>query len=112
MKGILFKPDMHLAIREGRKMKLEDLTKEELLSIMHRYFFEVPQHHILEARWDSLNKQANEIMTKAQIKLEENIGGGIESIKRFQEASEEFNKGMALSDKAEELWKEMIRVER
>ncbi len=90
-----------------RPLTLEDLTKEEILWIIHRYFFEVPQHHIIEARWHSLTQQANVIMDEAQRKLQANIGGGIENVRRFQEASKEFDKGMALSDKAEKLFEEL-----
>jgi len=90
-----------------KQLQLEDLTKEELLRIIHRYFLEVPQHHIIEARIDSLNQKANEVMTKAQEKMEANIGGGIDKIQRFQEASKEFDSGMALADKATKLWEEM-----
>ena len=86
-------------------LKLEDLTKDELLKIMHCYFLEVHQRHINEARRESLDKQANEIMTRAQEKMEANIGGGVDNVKRFIEASKEFDKGMALYDEASKLYR-------
>ena len=87
-------------------VKIDDLTKVELLSIMHKYFFEVPQRHINEARRNTLISEGNMVMAKAQEKMDANIGGGIENIKRFQEASKDFDKGMALMDKASLLFEE------
>ncbi len=84
-------------------LKLEDLTKDELLKIIRQHCFEVSQHDILETRWHSLTEQANELMKRAQVKMEANIGGGIKNTKLFQEASEEFNKGLAISDEADKV---------
>jgi len=91
-------------------VELEELTKEELLWVIHRYFLEVPQRQLLEARWHTLNKKAEIIMNEATKKMNDNVGGGIENIRLFQEASKQFDTGLALADEASQFWEVMIKA--
>ena len=88
-------------------LSLEDLTKDELLKLILRFFLEVPQRNIVEVRRESLLAKANTIMTEAQEEMKDNIGGGYETIKRFQQASKKFDEGMALTDKASKMLEEL-----
>lgn len=89
------------------KLTLEDLTKAELIKLVRESFYYQPkQRDLIELRWKSMTEEANRIMKEANQESQRWIGiKTFEAHRKWNEAQELFNKGLALSDKADDLFK-------
>ncbi len=92
-------------------MKIEDLTKEELIKYIHSQFYQPTQRDMLNLRWESVSGEARRIMAAANEESQKWTGvKTIEALKKWWDAQELFNKGLDLSDKADSLFEELIAV--
>uniref|UniRef100_A0A6M3JQN7 Uncharacterized protein n=1 Tax=viral metagenome TaxID=1070528 RepID=A0A6M3JQN7_9ZZZZ len=90
-----------------RKLILEDLTKTELVKLVREaYFYQPTQRELLKLRWESMSEEASCIMAEANRESQQWTGiKTFEALKKWSEAQELFDKGLALSDKADALFK-------
>ncbi len=92
-------------------MKLEDLTKEELLTLIKRCMFQPSQRDITNVRWETMAAEASRIMDEA---LKESCKWtgvkGSEALMKWHNAQERFNEGLALSEKAEVVFKKLCET--
>ncbi len=96
------------------KLTLEDMTKEELIRYIRQDYFHQPTHRVLLGlRWESLAGEAQRIREQA---IQE--GKGWEGIKtaeayeHWRDAQLLFDKGMALDNKADAVFKELSEANR
>jgi hypothetical protein len=90
-------------------MRLEELTKEELIAyIKQRHFTQPTQRDMLDLRWERLTQEAKAIMELGIRESEKWTGQpGMEARRMWFEAQEIFNKGIRLSEEAEKIFDEM-----
>jgi len=95
-----------------KSMTLEDLTKAELIKwVKGTFFYQPTQRDLIRLRWESMNEEASRIMEEACQESQRWTGiKSFEAIKKWNEAQEMFNKGLALSEKAEVLFKELYEA--
>ncbi len=88
-------------------MKLEDLTKEELLILCHRWCFSISKRDIRRVRHESIVRQARDLADQSQREMKEAMGDpSIEARGRFLEANKKFDKAMKLYDEADRILKD------
>jgi hypothetical protein len=95
-------------------MQLEDLTKEELIIVIKNQMFSQPsERDMLNARWQRL-KNESKVMMDESVKESEKWSKNrdVESAKKWNEATELFNKAMAISDDADKIYKQMMSLPR
>ncbi len=92
------------------QLTLEYLTKPELIKLIKKCYFKLPsQRDILGLRWESMTEEANRIMAEASQESQKWAGiKSWEAIKKWHDAQEKFNRGLALSDKAEVVFKKLM----
>ena len=89
-------------------MKLEDMSKEELIKIVHQQFKQPTERELLFLRWESMMEQARRIRNQAIEESKKWEGQkSFEALKHWNDAQLLFNKGMKLDDKADEVYKQM-----
>ncbi len=87
-------------------LTLEDLTKEELLTLCHRWCLSISERDIRMVRHESLVRQARDLADQSQKEMKEATGDpSIEARGRFLKASEKFDKAMKLYDEADRILK-------
>jgi hypothetical protein len=92
-------------------VKLEELTKEELIWLIRRerLFSQPTERDILTARWERLTKEANDTMKDAAEEQKKYVGRTDgESWKLWMESQEWFDKGMKQSDEAQKVFEQMM----
>ncbi len=90
------------------KLKLEDMSKEELIKIVHQQFKQPTEHELLWLRWESITDEARRIRDQALKESEKWKGDtSIEGYTHWRDAQLLFDKGMKLDDKADEVYKQM-----
>ena len=93
-------------------MRLEDLTKEELISLIKKTYYSLPsQRDLLNVRWESLTGQAQRI--REQSIRESRKWQGIktpEAYEHWRDAQLLFDKGMALDKKADVVFEELCKT--
>ncbi|MDD4876750.1 MAG: hypothetical protein PHQ86_06465 [Dehalococcoidales bacterium] len=93
-------------------MKLEDLTKEELLRLIkNRWFYPPTERDILETRHYTLLEEAKRVLDQATEDSHKWTGDKtIEGYRKWADAQELFDKGMKLYDKASAIHKEIMSL--
>ena len=88
---------------------LEDMTKPELIKVIKQSQAYQPTQRILQwIRWESMCKQAQTVMSEAIKEQRLNAHNkDLDSHSRWMKASEKFDHGMKLSDKAETFLEEI-----
>lgn len=88
-------------------LALEDLTKAELIKLVRESFFYQPkQRDLIKLRWESMNEKASRIMKEANQESQQWIGiKTFDALKKWNKAQEDFSRGLALSEKADALFK-------
>lgn len=82
-------------------LKLEDLTKKELLTLCHRWCLNISERDIRMVRHESLYREARDLANQAQKEMKEATGDpSMEGRTRFLEAAEKFDKAMKMYDEA------------
>lgn len=83
--------------------KLEDLTKEELIALVHTCMFKVSEHQIRTVRFERLSEESDRLMQegiKEQNRLKGGKVGTPENIKAWNAASDTFSRGDKMSEHA------------
>lgn len=95
------------------KLTLEDLTKVELIKLIKEVLSPQPtQRDLIKLRWESINQEASRIMAEACKESQRWAGiKSFEALEKWSEAQELFNKGLALSNKADIIFKELCDIE-
>ena len=93
-------------------MKLEDLTKDELLKLIKEHCFYQPiPRDILRVRWKTMAEKANKMMTEANIEAQKWQGQrDIESLRKWNDAQNRFTEGLALCDKADIVFEQLCEL--
>jgi hypothetical protein len=87
-------------------LKIEDLTKEELISLLHRVTIDIPDNLIRRVRHETLLAQVRSLSEEAQREMKENTGDPFK-IGQYLEASKKFDRAMKLlHDQASEILKD------
>ena len=91
------------------RIELEDLTKPELIKLFRAHCFNSPtQRECIGLRWESMAEESNRIMAAANQESQKWTGiKTFEALAKWNKAQKLFDKGMALADKAEELFDEL-----
>ena len=91
------------------KLELEDLTKEELISLIKKTRYSLPnQRELLNVRWERLSGEAQRIREQSIQESQKWIGIKTpEAYEHWRDAQLLFDKGMALDDKADIIFKEL-----
>ena len=94
------------------KLELEDMTKEELISLIKKTCYSLPnQRELLNVRWESLAGEAQRIREQALQESEKWVGQRtVEAYEHWRDAQLLFSKGMALDDKAAIVFKELCET--
>jgi len=84
-------------------LRLEDLTKTEMIALFCKYHFrEVPQRELHGIIWERMTKEAQKIMEKACSESQRLTGTkGVANHQEWFKWQDEFDRGMKLFDKAE-----------
>ena len=93
-------------------MNLEDLTKDELLKLIKEQFFSQPSpRDILRVHWETLTEKANKMMDESITESKRWEGKrDIESLRKWNESQNRFTEGLALSEKADVLFKQLCEL--
>ena len=93
-------------------MKLEELTKEELIRLIKDRWWPLPSHRdIITAHWQSMTEEASRIMAQANQESQKYAGiKTFEALKSWSDAQALFDKGLKLSDKAGAVFKELCEL--
>ncbi len=94
------------------KLTLEDLTKAELIKLVRESFFYQPtQRDLIKLRWESMNEEANRIMKEANQESQRWTGiKTFDALEKWNEAQKHFDRGLALSEKADALFKVLCAI--
>ena len=90
-------------------LKLEDMTKGELINLIKKTCYSLPnQRELLNVRWESLAGEAQRIREQAIQESKKWTGiKTVEAYEHWRDAQLLFDKGMALDDKADAVFKEL-----
>lgn len=93
-------------------MNPEDLTKDELIKLIHEMHYFLPSpRDILKVHWESVNEKARVIMDEAIEESQRWTGKSDPlSIKNWMAAQDRFNEGLALSEKADKVLGELMAL--
>ncbi len=91
-------------------MKLEELTKEELISLIKKTCYSLPnRRELLNVRWETLVAEAQRIREQAIQESQKWEGiKTLEAYEHWRDAQLLFDKGMALNKKAEVVFDELL----
>ncbi len=85
---------------------LEDLTKEEIISLLRIHFLRISTSEIRRVRFDTLSKKAKQMADEANAEMSQyRKQPGMESRFGFLRASEKFDEAMKLYDEADKVLK-------
>ena len=95
--------------QEGAKMKLEDLTHEELTWLINKKMYPLPtEHDLLNAHWERLSREARDTMKLGTDESAKWQGrGDMVSISNWWDAQEIFTNGLKIAEEAQKVWEQM-----
>ncbi|MBU0907202.1 MAG: hypothetical protein KKE05_03535 [Nanoarchaeota archaeon] len=87
-------------------MKLNDLTKEELLRLIfkHGIFGDINDHEIKSVRWETLMTKAKKMADQAIKDMEVEHGHGPQNYTAYKKAHDDFDKAMGMYAEADKVW--------
>ena len=92
-------------------MKLEELTKEELLLIIRNRIWLPSEKDMLNARWERLSKEAQNMMNQSIEESSKWTGKkDMESYRNWRDAQDVFTAAMKKYDEAEEIFRQMMET--
>lgn len=93
-------------------MKLENLSKDELICLLRSRFYRIEERDLVEAKIDSLTKKAEMLSDQAKKDMKKYSDKGkkltgialVENRVEWHKASERFDKAMKMYDKIDKLY--------
>ena len=95
-----------------KEFSLQDMTKPELIKIIIQSFFHQPtQKELMYVRWESLCAESQAIMAEAIAEQGKQVGkSAMDSRIEWMKASDRFDEGTKVGDKADALLAEIKAI--
>jgi hypothetical protein len=87
------------------ELTLQDMTKAELIALINKCYPRLEAQDLRQIRRGTLCQRAHAITSNAMARMEAITGNDPESQRKFREASQEFDRGMALYHQNDVLFK-------